>query len=198
MGAEIGVRTAVIPGLVSTLSFWGLDSDSELVFTGDSGSTEPAGATRRYGIEWANYYKPTSWLTLDADLALTHSRFRFPGEEGSRIPNSVATVFTAGATIDTPCGVYGSLRYRYFGPQPLIEDNSVRSPDSSLVNARLGYRYKNWEFAFDVLNLFDNRANDITYYYASRTKGESFEGVDDTHFHPAEPRSFRLSATLRF
>ncbi len=197
-GAEIGVRTAALPGLVSTVSFWALESDSELVFTGDSGATEAAGATRRYGIEWANYYKPTSWLTLDADLALTHARFTDAGREGSRIPNSIATVFTAGATIDTPCGIFGSLRYRYFGPQPLIEDNSARAASSSLVNARLGYRYKNYELALDVLNLFDQRVNDITYFYSSRLRGEPAEGVDDYHSHPAEPRSFRLSATIRF
>jgi len=197
-GAEIGIRTAGFPGLVSTLSFWALESDSELVFTGDSGGTEAAGATRRYGIEWANYYKPLPWLCFDADLALTHARFVDADETGSRIPNSIAAVFTVGATVEMPCGLFGSVRYRYFGPQPLVEDNSVRTTSSSLVNARIGYRRGNWEAALDVLNLFDRKVNDITYYYASRVGGEPAEGVEDLHFHPAEPRSLRLTLTYRF
>jgi hypothetical protein len=50
----------------------------------------------------------------------------------------------------------------------------------------------------DVFNLFDRKANDIEYYYASRLPGEPAAGVEDRHFHPAEPRTVRLSVSLRF
>lgn len=196
--AEIGVRTSVVPGLVSTLALWVLESDSELVFSGDSGGTEPAGATRRYGLEWSNFYKPLPWLALDGDLALTNARFRNPGKNGPHIPNSIATVASAGMTAEAPCGLYGTLRLRYFGPQPLVEDNSARGGNSMLLNARIGYRYKNYEVALDVLNLLDQRENDIAYYYPSRLRGEPGAGFDDYHVHPAEPRTFRLTATVRF
>lgn len=196
--AEIGARSSIVPGLVSTLSLWILESDSELVFTGDAGNTEAVGGTRRYGVEWSNFYKPLSWLTLDADLALTNSRFKHADEAGPHIPNSIATVATAGITAEAPCGVYGSLRFRYFGPQPLIEDNSVRAPSSTLVNARVGYKYKRYEIYVDCLNLLDQKANDIAYYYPSRLRGESLDGRDDLHVHPAEPRTFRLTASIRF
>jgi len=56
-GAEIGVRSTWIPGLNSTLAFWYLTLDSELVFVGDAGITEPNRASRRYGVEWANFYE---------------------------------------------------------------------------------------------------------------------------------------------
>ena len=57
-GAEIGVRSTWIPGLNSTLAFWYLTLDSELLFVGDAGITEPSRASRRYGVEWTNFYKP--------------------------------------------------------------------------------------------------------------------------------------------
>jgi hypothetical protein len=38
-------------------------------------------------------------------------------------------------------GWFGGLRVRYFGPRPLIEDNSVRSNSSTPVSARLGYKF---------------------------------------------------------
>ena len=198
-GAEVGVRSSFLPGLVSTLSLWMLESDSELVFTGDAGNTEAVGATRRHGVEWANYYKPLPWLTLDADLAFTRSRFKNAREAGgSRIPNSIGTVATAGITAEAPCGLYGTLRLRYFGPHPLVEDNSVRGPSSTLFNARIGYRTERYEIYLDCLNVLDRRTNDITYYYASRLRGEGPDGREDLHFHPAEPRTFRLTACIRF
>ena len=50
----------------------------------------------------------------------------------------------------------------------------------------------------DILNLFDRKANDIEYYYASRLQGEPASGVNDIHLHPAEPRTFRVSLVTHF
>ena len=50
----------------------------------------------------------------------------------------------------------------------------------------------------DVLNVFGKANNDIAYYYTSRLPGEAPEGVDDIHFHPAEPRTVRLSISRHF
>src|SRR5690606_12088891 len=74
LGFEVGLRTSFVPGLVTTVSLWQLDLDSELVFVGDAGGTEASDASRRYGIEVANFYRVGSWLTLDADIAFTHAR----------------------------------------------------------------------------------------------------------------------------
>ncbi len=197
-GAELGMRTSTIPGLVSTVSIWALDLDSELVFSGDGGDTEANGPTRRYGVEFANFYRPVPWLTLDADLAFTHARYRDQTNGGRYIPNSIGTVFAGGLMIGQTAGWFGSMRTRFFGSQPIVEDNSVREPSSLTFNGRLGWRSRDWEIALDVLNIF-NRANvDIAYYYASRLPGEPVTGVSDVHLHPAEPREMRLNVTRRF
>ena len=57
-GAEIGVRTEIVPGLQSSLSLWRLALASELVFAGDAGTTEASRASLRRGIEWSNRYVP--------------------------------------------------------------------------------------------------------------------------------------------
>jgi hypothetical protein len=44
-----------------------------------------------------------------------------------------------------------------------------------------------------VLNLLDSRHSDIQYYYTSRLQGEPAGGVEDVHFHPAEPRQVRVT-----
>ncbi len=50
----------------------------------------------------------------------------------------------------------------------------------------------------DDFNLFDAKASQIDYFYTSRLPGEPAADVDDIHFHPVEPRSFRLSATMQW
>ncbi|MCC6707588.1 MAG: TonB-dependent receptor [Gammaproteobacteria bacterium] len=202
-GAEVGARTTWLPGLQSTVALWGLDSDSELVFVGDAGTTEAGRPSRRYGVEFANYYAATEWLKLDADLSFSKSRFREHSIEGDHIPGSVETVIAAGATIHDLHGFFGSLRLRYFGPRPLIEDDSVRSKETLLISAQLGYQVnKTWKVVADVFNLLNRRDSAIDYYYASRLPGEApgpdDGGYNDIHFHPVEPLSFRLGVRATF
>ncbi|MGE3959148.1 MAG: TonB-dependent receptor [Vicinamibacterales bacterium] len=192
-GAEIGVRTVAIPHLQSSLTLWGLGLDSELIFIGDAGTTEAGRPSRRRGIEFANYYRPVNWLVVDTNLAWSRARFRDDAEEGNAIPGSVGTVLAAGVTVLDVHRVSGSLRLRHFGPRPLVEDDSVRSSATTLLNAELGFRWSSrLRFSLDGLNLLNTRASDIDYYYTSRLPGEAAAGADDRHFHPAIPRTFRL------
>ena len=84
-GAEVGLRTKIIPKLDSSISLFLLDSASEILFSGDAGDTTASRPSRRYGIEWTNDYRPLSWLSLEGDLAMTHARFRGddPGAGGA-------------------------------------------------------------------------------------------------------------------
>jgi len=198
-GSEIGVRTAFIPNLQSSLALWRLDIDSELLFVGDAGTTEPSRPSRRVGIEWANYWTPAPWLTVDADLAWSRARFIDDDPTGNRIPGAIEKTASVGVAVENYRNFFGGLRLRYFGPRALVEDDSVRSSSSTLVNARVGYRFdKKARLALEVYNLFDREVSDIDYYYTSRLAGEAAAGVADIHTHPAEPRSFRLSLTLDY
>ncbi len=199
-GAEVGVRTTFIPHLHSTLSLWWLDIDSELLFVGDAGTTEASRPSRRYGVEWANYYTPLKWLTLDADFSFSHARFRDSDPAGDYIPGSIESVIAAGITLHHlgERGFFGGIRLRYFGERPLIEDNSVRSDITALVSLRVGYDFsKNWSLSAEVYNLLNRKDSEIDYYYGSRLRGETAT-VDDVHSHPADPISFRVALTARF
>jgi outer membrane receptor protein involved in Fe transport len=66
------------------------------------------------------------------------------------------------------------------------------------VNADIGYRFANGISAsITALNIFDTRANDITYFYESQLPGEAAP-VEDRHFHPVEPRTFRVTLKARW
>lgn len=196
--AEIGWRFGK-KKLQSTVSLWTLKLDSELLFVGDAGTTEASRPSRRTGVEWTNYYTPNSWLTLDADFAFSRARFTDVDPAGNRIPGAVEGVIALGAAVEHPKGYFGALRLRYFGPRPLIEDNTTRSSSTTLVNGRIGYRLKNGtRLALEVFNLLNARGSDVDYFYESRLPGEAPGGIADIHFHPSESRSLRVSLSRDF
>ena len=193
-GAEIGLRFEPRPSFNATLiGFW-LELDSELVYVGDAGVTEPSGASVRKGLELTAFWQPRDWLTLNAAYTASDAQL----EGGEEIPGAVERTFHAGATALLGAGLRASLKARYLGEAALVEDGSVRSDASWLVHAGLAWRYRRAEFGLEVFNVLDSRDDDIAYYYASRLAGEPAEGVLDTHFHPLEPRTMRARFVLHF
>ncbi|MBC7454160.1 MAG: TonB-dependent receptor [Massilia sp.] len=192
-GMELGLRTEIIPKLQTSLSLYRLDFDSELTFVGDAGTTEAGRPSRRVGVELSNYYKPLSWLTVDFDLAFARARSRDFAPVGDRIPGAVEGVGQLALTIDQRGAWSGALRLRYFGPRPLIEDNSVRSQPSVTINGRIAYQLSpTMKFELEGFNLANRRDSAIDYLYVSRLKNES-TAVADVHFHPIESRSARIT-----
>jgi outer membrane receptor protein involved in Fe transport len=155
--------------------------------------------SRRLGFEWSNVYTPTPWLTLDGDFAYSNARFRDQSPVGDRIPGADEGVAYAGVTADGRGPLSGGLRLRYFGPRPLIEDDSVRSKASATLNARVAYRLsKRYSLAIEAFNLTNAKVSDIDYYYTSRLPGEPAQGVEDVHTHPLEPLTLRASFSASF
>ncbi|AEG94759.1 TonB-dependent receptor [Ramlibacter tataouinensis] len=197
-GYELGVRSELVPGLQSSFSVYRLELASELVFVGDAGTTEAGRPSRRVGFEFSNYYKPNRWLTLDADLAFARARFRGSDPAGNRIPGAVEGVASIAAAVDNVGPWFGALQLRYFGPRPLIEDNSVRSGSTATLNGRIGYKLSpSTRIELEGYNLTDRQVSAIDYYYESQLPGEAGP-VADIHFHPIESRSFRLVLVHRF
>ncbi len=197
-GYEVGVRSARISGLQTALTLWRLDLDSELIFVGDAGTTSASRPSRRQGVEWANYWTPNERLLVDGDVSISSARYTDADPAGSHIPGAIEQAASIGVSSRHSEPWSAGMRLRYFGPRPLIEDNSVRSRSSTLVNMLVGYRFsKPVQVSMEILNLFDKQVSDIDYYYASRLPGEAAP-VNDVHTHPAEPRTVRVTLKLTF
>jgi outer membrane receptor protein involved in Fe transport len=196
--ARAGAGYLVLPNVQLTLSLWTLQLDSELLFVGDAGITEASRESERRGIEAGAIWNPVSWLILDADAAWSRSRFSKGDPVGDRIPGAVGSVLSMGLAIDHPSGWFGGARLRHFGKAPLIEDGSVESKPTTLVNLEAGYHITDsLQLSAAVFNVFDSRDNDITYLYESQLPGEAAP-VTDIHFHPVEPRTLRLTLRATF
>jgi hypothetical protein len=201
-GAEFGVRTVAVRGLQTTATLWYLDFDSELIYIGDSGSTEEGPASRRLGVEITNYIYPHPWLTLDLDLSFSRAHFLDVPQGEDFVPGALNRVVSAGIGVNPPAtvssGPFGSVRLRHFGPRPLVEDNSVESRQTSIVNGEIGYKFSNQiRLLAEGFNLFDAEVSDIDYFFESRLRDEP-EPVEDIHFHAAIPRSFRVALQVSF
>lgn len=202
-GGEFGVRSMVFENWKTVLSLWQLDLDSELIFEGDSASTVASRSSTRRGVEWSNYFEPIKGLILDSEVSISRSRFRGDESTGNFIPGSIEHVYSGGITLKETNGFFGSIRGRYFGPRALIEDNSVRSPPTTLFNFQIGKKFNDiWSIVFEIMNIQNAKVSDIDYYYASRLKSES-EGPDeggynDIHTRPASPRSIRFGVRASF
>jgi hypothetical protein len=198
-GHEVGLKSQPWPHWQTTLAVWQLEMDSELVYVGDSGTTQAGRPSRRTGVEWANHWTPNDRLWLDANLAWTRPRYLDPDPQGVEIVNAVQRVAHLSAVWRAWGPWSGALTWRYIGAAPLATDNRVRSAASATLNARLQRRLSNdIDVALDVLNLTNRQNNDIAYLYTSRVAGEPVAGVEGLHVHPALPRTYRVTAKMRF
>jgi hypothetical protein len=195
-GAEVGARWQPDPRLHLTSTLWFLTSQSELVFVGDAGTTEPQGSSRRHGVELTGFVRPFDWIAFDASYSYARAEFKNAPAGEDRIPGALESVVSAGATL-TAGPISGSIRVRHFGAYPLTEANDQRAESTTLVNLGAGYDWRILRFGLTVLNLFDSKDNDIEYFFASRLAGEPAP-VEDVHLHPVEPRQVRSTITARF
>ena len=195
-GAEIGARVQQGNFHASLVGFW-LELDSELVFVGDGGATEANDGSRRYGVEANLFWRPTDWLLLDASYAYTDARYEGPPAGMRDIPGAVPEVFSGSATVKPINDLTLTAQIRHFGSAPLIEDGSVKSNATTLVNLGGYWDIGRLTLGAEVFNTFNSKDADITYFYESRLAGEA-AGMEDLHIHSVEPRQLRVSARYRF
>lgn len=199
-GVEIGLRWFNNQKFNISTALWFLQLDSELLFVGDAGNTEASRPSRRYGFEVSAYYWLNNGWSLDTELAWSHSRFRDQVvDEGNYIDGALPFVASMGISYaPDDLGWRGSLRYRYFSARALESTNEVKADSTKTVNLGVAYQWQKFKIGLDCLNLLDSKDHDIDYYYASRLIGEPADGVEDIHFHPLEPRTFRLHLSYLF
>ncbi|MDZ7378320.1 MAG: TonB-dependent receptor [candidate division KSB1 bacterium] len=192
LGYEVGTRTRQFDCVDLAAALWLLDLDSELVFSGDAGNQqtgaggtfEPAGKTRRWGIDFEARYEATQWLLLDYDLAYADPRFRKTGEA---IPLAPTLLMNGGITVRPRDDFEAALRVRYLGDRPAIEDRSLTARGYTLVDLLARYRWRNVEASLALLNLLDRDWREAQFSDTSCL----LEELQDPARHPGTPCSIR-------
>lgn len=198
MGYEVGVKATPVEGLTVEASGFLLDVDSELVWSGDAGTTEASGQTRRYGLELGARYRRGNWLFADLDATFTRARYRGNAGNGAAVALAPTRTFTAGIGVRPTLGEFtpfGSIRVKSIGARPATEDGSLTAEGFTVVDANAGLRWKNIEVGVDAQNLFNARWREVQFANASRLAYEPAP-VTGIHYSPGWPLTVMGRATL--
>ena len=196
-GKEAGARFQV-GNFTLTTTYWWLDVGSELKFVGDSNSVQPSTPSKRRGYELVGFWRPMKWLAMDAVWTGSHARSQDnPGAEF--IPGAIEGAGELGISAVQPRWE-ASVRLRYLGPYPLIEDNSLRASAETMINLRGAWKFPHLTVYAELLNALNDQGKDIVYYYATHVAGLDPEGVevDGRVSRAEEPRTVRAGIKYQF
>jgi len=193
-GWEVGIKTTLVPRLDLSVTYWQLDLASELVFNGDSGTTDPRGPSHREGWEFAVKAKLLDWLSFAGDVTTTRARF----ETGAAVPLAPRLTARAALTARLPWGLSASAEMRHVGNRFADEDRQATARGYTLVDLSARYRYRILEAFVSIENLFNVEWRESQFFFTSRLPGERAAGVPDIHFTPGTPRAVLGGLALRF
>lgn len=184
-GYEVGTRLRPASGLDFAAAGFLLDLDSELVWDGDTGTTQPSGATRRYGLELTGHWRLGGWLFADAAATFTHAEFRANAGNGSAVALAPTRTLTAGVGVMRRLDawtLFGSVRVKSIADRPATQDGSLVAQGYTLLNAEAGVRFRDLELGVDVLNLLNTRWREAQFATTSRLAWEpaAVTGMDYT------------------
>ena len=200
-GWEFGVRTKILPLVEASFTYWWLNLSSELVFSGDEGTTEPSGATKRQGLEFALKVRPLDWLTFTGNMTYTAVAEFFAN--GNAIPLAPRVTAFADVTARLPWGLAANATMRYVGNRWADEERTQTARGYTLFDLGLRYRYHMTDrVAVDgfvtIENVINTRWREAQFYNTSRLPGEPAEGVNDIVYTPGNPRTVLGGIAIRF
>src|SRR5215472_7795344 len=198
-GWEFGTRTRILPNIEASFTYWWLNLTSELVFDADTGTSEPAGASYRQGLEFTLKAQLLDWLTFNGNVTSTTARFA----NGLAVPVAPGVTAFTDLTARFPWGLTTSLAMRYLGQRWADEERTQTARGYMLFDWGARYRWKlpggRFLDAFvNIDNLFNVKWRDIQLFYTSRLPNEPAEGVPDIHYLPGNPRTITGGLALRF
>jgi hypothetical protein len=196
-GAEVGSTFKPVPSLVVNAALWTLHLQDELVYSGDEGTTESAGPTRRYGVDVSARYQLTGRLFLDADVNYSHGRIVNAPEGENRIPLAPSFTSIGGLTLKNPNGLSASLRYRHIDSRPAQEDNAIRARGYFLLDAVANYTRPRFQLGATAENLLNVAWNEAQFATDSQLRGEA-TSVNELNFTPGTPFFIKLNASVFF
>lgn len=196
-GTDIGFVQKLTKNLVMTTAFWHLFLSQEFVYVGDEAIVELSGKTRRMGVDVGLRYQPLSSLFIFGDLNYAHARSLEDEEGNNLIPLAPWLTSTGGIQYTFKKKITGSLKYRYMAERSANEDASIMASGYTVLDGNVNYSIGKFILGLEVNNILNTDWNETQFATLSRLQYET-EGVEEIHFTPGQPISFRGKLTFRF
>lgn len=196
-GSDFGGIFKIGKKLVLQSALWYLWLDQEFIYVGDEGVVEPAGQTRRGGVDISARFEVVKSLFADVDISIADPRALNVAKSDSYLPLSPRFSSVGGITYKKQYGWNGSLRYRFLHDRPANEDNSIIAKGYFVTDAAVNYTKKRWEAGITIQNLFNVKWKETQFDTESQLKNEPAP-VSEIHFTPGTPFFAKASITLFF
>ncbi|MBF6656457.1 TonB-dependent receptor domain-containing protein [Flavobacterium columnare] len=192
---DLGFIMKLYKKSIFNFTAWWTDSGSEFKFISDDGSFENLGSSRKYGIDTSLKIQFTDFLWADTNLNYAYSFLREAPKEKNLIPLYTRWNSTGGFTLKLENGINASLRYRFMGERPAIEDGSVYSKPYTIADVVIRYTRPRYEISLSTENIFNTKWDEAQFYDQSQLKNET-EPIIDFHNTPGTP--FFLKGSISY
>lgn len=193
--SEVGVKVVLTDKLSSTTSAYYIGK-SDIIIGKGAGVYDQAGKAVSKGIEEDLTYTPTEHLSVIAGYSYTDARFKDFIEgggvnlKGNRLfyapdhqANLWATYRFAKHAADNGFNV--SLGGNLMGNSYADNENTVKLPSYTIINAAIHYQFKHAEIGLNVNNVFNK-----TEYFVSAINGNQL--------YPGKPANYLASIRYKF
>lgn len=196
-GADLGTVFKPAKTVLINAAVWYINLEQEFVYSGDGGSVDFNGRTRRFGFDFSGRYQPVKSLYFDADINYAHGRAVDALKGQNYIPLAPVWTSTGGITYTSKSGINGSLRYRYTGDRAGNEDYSLTAVGYLITDAVINYTKPKYEIGLVVNNIFDTKWKETQFDTETRLRNEPAP-VDEICFTPGTPFAAKFSFTYFF
>ena len=196
-GADLGAFIKPRPEVMINVALWYMSLNQEFVYSGDEGTTVPAGKTIRKGIDVVARYQLGKHLFANANLNLTQARTAGSPKGKDYIPLAPVSTSAGGLYYKAAYGISGSLCYRYMKDRAANEDGSILAKGYFLLDAALHYNRRRYALGLIVENLTNTSWNEAQFCTQSRLKNE-IQPVTELSFTPGAPFGLRCKIAFFF
>ena len=193
-GLDLGASWKASPQTLLQAAAWGLDLEQEFVYVGDAGIVEPAGRTRRVGLDVSLRHEFAPGLFADVDYTFARARTRDAEAGERRVPLAPVHTLTGGLAYAAGPWTAG-LRLRALGDRPATEDAALTAEGYAVVDANCSYRWRRFTLGLRVDNVLDAEWQEAAFATESRLRGE-IAPVEEIHFTPGAPRRILGTVTV--
>lgn len=197
LGAEGGFRMRPADRARVSADVWYLHLASEQVWSGDEGGTEPAGATRRFGLDLEGSIDATPWLSLDANVTWAHATFVANAGNGGALALAPRWMGSGGVTVHDETFGFVAVRARGIGDRPGNDDGTLTAEGYLIVDVTAGRRIGSADLGVTINNALDADWREAQFATRSRVTPTA-PIVEQMHYTPGVPLTVTATAAMTF